>query len=160
MFKLAPERRTAPEQGAPIEKESDGVNGGTERFSGRLSNDPDRKARPLRFHLPLALLLAALPAMAPAASFDCARARATDERTVCGNRALNDRDVRMALLYALDLRFVPMGSRDVIRRDQAAWLRQRRRCGADGACLAAIYDRRIAALQAVIDTRVYPHGPF
>jgi uncharacterized protein len=53
-----------------------------------------------------------------------------------------------------------MGSRDVIRRDQATWLGQRRACGADKACLARSYDKRIATLQAVIDTRVYPQGPF
>ena len=108
----------------------------------------------------LALLMAALPSMAGAASFDCARARTPDERTICGDRALNDRDVHMAVLYGLDIRLVPMGSRDAIKRDQALWLRARRACGADARCLAHGYDKRIAALQAVIDTRVYPHGPF
>ncbi|MBO9375320.1 DUF1311 domain-containing protein [Sphingomonas histidinilytica] len=108
----------------------------------------------------LALLLTALPAAAGAASFDCARARLADERAVCASRALNDRDVRMAVLYGLDLRFVPMGSRDVLRREQAAWLTRRRACGANRVCLARAYDRRIAELQAVIDERVYPHGPF
>lgn len=111
--------------------------------------------------LPVALLLlAALPAPAAAASFDCARAAADDEQAICRHRALNDRDVRMAVLYGLDLRLVPMGSRDAIRRDQTIWIRQRRACRADTACLARSYDRRIAVLQAVIDTRVYPHGPF
>ena len=108
----------------------------------------------------LALLIAALPSMAGAASFDCARAGAPDERTLCRTRALNDRDVHMAVLYGLDIRLVPMGSRDAIKRDQAIWLRSRRACGADAGCLTRSYDRRIAALQAVIDTRVYPHGPF
>jgi hypothetical protein len=159
MFKLAPSRRTAPEQGAPIEKESDGVNGGTERFCGGLSTITP-KDDIMRLSVPIALLLTALPFVAHAASFDCARAKTPDERTVCARRVLNDRDVRMSVLYGLDLRLVPMGSRDVIRRDQAAWLRQRGRCGADPVCLARVYDRRIAALQAVIDTRVYPQGPF
>jgi len=108
----------------------------------------------------LALLLLALPAAADAASFDCTRARAADEKAICAHRNLNDRDVKMAVLYGLDVRLVPMGSRDVIRREQVAWLAGRRTCGADTACLARIYDRRIAELQKVIDTRVYPHGPF
>lgn len=112
----------------------------------------------------LALLLTALPLALPmaarAASFDCARASHADERAVCADRALNDRDVTMSVLYRLDQRFVPMGSRDVIRRDQAAWLGRRRACGANTACLARTYDRRIAELQAVIDSRVYPRGPF
>jgi uncharacterized protein len=108
----------------------------------------------------VALLIASLPAAAGAASFDCTRAGTADERTICRNRALNDRDVRMAVLYGLDIRLVPMGSRDAIKRDQAIWLRARRACGADAGCLARRYDQRIAALQAIIDTRVYPHGPF
>lgn len=108
----------------------------------------------------LALLLATLPVAVQAASFDCTRATSADEKTVCANRALNDRDVKMATLYGLDLRFVPMGSRDVLRRDQATWLGKRRACAANMACLARSYDRRIAELQAVIDTRVYPQGPF
>jgi len=107
-----------------------------------------------------ALLIAALPAGALAASFNCARAAAPDERTICRERALNDRDVRMAVLYGLDIRLVPMGSRDHIKDDQVAFLRHRRACGANAACLSRIYDKRIAELQAVIDTRVYPRGPF
>jgi uncharacterized protein len=101
-----------------------------------------------------------LTGTAHAASFDCTRAAANDERTICQIRSLNDRDVRMATLYGLDIRLVPMGSRDSIKRDQAIWLAKRRTCQADIACLTKAYDRRIAALQAVIDTRVYPHGPF
>lgn len=108
----------------------------------------------------LSALSLALPAAAGAASFDCARASHADERAVCADRALNDRDVAMSVLYRLDQRLVPMGSRDAIRRDQAAWLARRRTCGANTACLARAYDRRIAELQAVIDTRVYPRGPF
>lgn len=111
-----------------------------------------------RLTIMLALLSAA--GSASAASFDCARALQQDERTICRIRTLNDRDVRMATLYALDLRFVPMGGRDVLKRDQAKWLANRRTCRANVACLGQAYDRRISALQAIIDTRVYPHGPF
>jgi len=108
----------------------------------------------------LAMLAAMMPTALAAASFDCSSARSADERAICSHRTLNDRDVRMALLYGLDLRLVPMGTRDTMRRDQARWLDQRRACAANAACLRASYDRRIAALQAVIDTRVYRHGPF
>jgi uncharacterized protein len=106
------------------------------------------------------LLLLTLAWAAHAASFDCARAASSDEKTIFRMRALNDRDVRMATLYGLDLRLVPMGTRDSIRRDRALWLAKRRTCRADIACLTKAYDKRIAALQSVIDTRVYPHGPF
>ncbi len=111
-------------------------------------------------HIFIALGALLATASAQAASFDCLKAPGPDERAICHYRALNDRDVKMATLYALDLRLVPMGTRDHIRDDQTVWLRQRRACGANTACLARSYDRRIATLQAVIDTRVYPHGPF
>lgn len=106
----------------------------------------------------LALILLAGPAAA--ASFDCTKARTADEKAICADRSLNDKDVRMALLFDLDRRLMTMGSRDAMRDDQSAWLRDRRRCGADRVCLHRSYDRRIAMLRGVIDTRVYPHGPF
>jgi uncharacterized protein len=101
-----------------------------------------------------------LASTAQAASFDCARARAPDERAVCGNRVLEDRDVELSVLYGLILKLVPMGSRDAIRREQTQWLAGRGRCGADVPCLRRAYDRRIAALRATIDERVVSNGPF
>ena len=111
--------------------------------------------RPLAF-----LTLAALATAAQAASFDCARAYAPDEKAVCASRALNDADVKMATLYALDLRFVPMGGRDHLHDEQRAFLAARKACTANRACIGRLYTRRIATLQAIIDTRVYPQGPF
>jgi uncharacterized protein len=52
-----------------------------------------------------------------------------------------------------------MGSRDAIRDSQRTWLAQRRTCGANLSCLNIAYDRRIAALNRVMD-RVYSAGPF
>ncbi len=101
-----------------------------------------------------------LASTARAASFDCARARSTDERAICGNRVLEDRDVELSVLYGLIQKLVPMGSRDAIRREQAQWLAGRGRCGADVPCLRRAYDRRIAALRATIDERVVSNGPF
>lgn len=101
-----------------------------------------------------------LASTAKAASFDCARARAPDERAICGNRVLEDRDVELSVLYGLIQKLVPMGSRDAIRREQAQWLVGRGRCAADVPCLRRAYDRRIAALRATIDERVVSNGPF
>ena len=69
-------------------------------------------------------------------------------------------DVKMATLYAIDIRLVPMGTRDHLHDDQRAFLSARKACAANRACIGRLYTRRIAALQAIIDTRVYPHGPF
>jgi uncharacterized protein len=101
-----------------------------------------------------------LASTAQAASFDCARARAPDERAICGNRVLEDRDVELSVLYGLIQKLVPMGSRDAIRREQTQWLAGRGRCGADVPCLRRAYDRRIAALRATIEERVVSNGPF
>ena len=101
-----------------------------------------------------------LASTAQAASFDCARARAPDERAICGNRVLEDRDVELSVLYGLIQKLVPMGSRDAIRHEQTQWLAGRGRCGADVPCLRRAYDRRIAALRATIEERVVSNGPF
>jgi hypothetical protein len=34
-----------------------------------------------------------------AASFDCAKAQTDDEKAICSDRALNDQDVEMSVLY-------------------------------------------------------------
>lgn len=113
------------------------------------------------FHAPLlgfALLLSSTAS--PGASFDCDKATAADEKTICANRALNDMDVKMALLYELDKRFVPMGGRDALIDQQNAWLKRRQACGARVSCLTDIYQRRIDSLREIIDTRVITQGPF
>ena len=108
--------------------------------------------------LGLSCLLAT--AAAPAASFDCERASAADEKAICGNRALNDLDVSMALLYRLDRRFLPMGGRDALIGQQQAWLKSRSQCAASVSCLTAAYQQRIKVLQDIIDSRVVTQGPF
>jgi uncharacterized protein len=97
---------------------------------------------------------------ASAASFDCRRAGTATERTICGNLGLNDRDVRMAQLYDIVRRLVPMGTRGAIMDRQSAWLRERNRCGGDRNCIGQAYDRRIRELNRVLEERVYPQGPF
>lgn len=109
--------------------------------------------------LMIALLLAAAATPAAAASFDCGKARAADERAICANRALNDQDVRVDQLYGITRHLVPMGGRDVIIGDQRAWLKRRHACGANQACLARSYDRRLLELNQVME-RVYRQGPF
>ncbi|SDC02827.1 hypothetical protein SAMN05444678_101163 [Sphingomonas sp. YR710] len=106
------------------------------------------------------LALLSIATSAHAASFDCTKPLRQDERTICHTMRLNDRDVRMGTLYALDLRFVPMGGREILRRDQAKWLESRRFCRANIACLSPAYEGRMADLRQIIDMRVYPHGPF
>ncbi len=85
---------------------------------------------------------------AQAASFDCARARAADERAICNDRRLNDQDVRMATWLDALRQTQLMGGNGAMRDDQRAWLAQRRTCGGDRMCLARAYDRRVDALSS------------
>jgi uncharacterized protein len=101
-----------------------------------------------------------LATSATAASYDCARATSVDERTICANRGLNDRDVTMSVLYLLSRKMMAMGGRGSLIDQQNMWLTERRRCGSKRTCLTAKYDRRIAELRSFIDTRVIPRGPF
>ena len=99
------------------------------------------------------------PGHAHAASFNCRFARLPDERAVCADLALNDQDVRMSQLYDITRRLVPMGTRGAIMDRQVVWLRQRRACGGDRACIGRAYAGRIAELNQVME-RVYGQGPF
>jgi uncharacterized protein len=105
---------------------------------------------PIRRILPLALVLAAAASgSADAASFPCAKAEAPDERAICANLPLNDRDVEMAVRFEILKDLLPMGGRGKLREDHEAWLAERRTCGADTACLQQAYEARLKTLRAV-----------
>jgi uncharacterized protein len=89
---------------------------------------------------------------ASAASFDCGRARAADEVTVCHTPSLSNMDSEMGGLWYAYSR-VPMlmggnGNRGDEARD---FLDHRRRCGRNVACLTAAYRARITDLHRGID---------
>jgi uncharacterized protein len=96
---------------------------------------------------------------AEAASFDCTKARGADERAVCASRPLSEMDVEMAVRYQTLAGLVAMGTRGDMGDAQKAFLNQRRKCGANNACLTALYPARIATLKsdyAALQSR----GPF
>lgn len=113
----------------------------------------------MRLLLTALALTFAVPVAAQAASYDCARARAPDEKAICANLPLNDKDVRMALLYDINKRTLAMGGRGALMDDQQQWLRDRRKCGANRACLNRAYDRRLGELERSME-RIYRNGPF
>lgn len=106
------------------------------------------------------LLTLATVNVAHAASFDCTKANTSDEKAICVDRVLNDKDVSMALLYNIDRRFMGMGARGALMDEQADWLKRRHACGDVRGCLNPLYDERIARLRKFIDERVVTHGPF
>ena len=100
----------------------------------------------------------AVPGPVEAASFDCGQARTSGERAICGNRGLEDRDVKMATLYGVVRQFQGgMGALGAIRDRQAAWLVERNRCASDVACLRRVYDRRITELERAVAAAAGSH---
>lgn len=99
----------------------------------------------------LALVVMAIGTQADAASFDCSKARTPDEKAVCRNPGLSELDTQMAALWYSYKRFpFLMGASGVRRDDAFQFLADRRRCGANVACLRRVYQARIKALEAGI----------
>jgi uncharacterized protein len=96
---------------------------------------------------------------ARAASFDCARAHTTDERTVCASRTLSEMDVEMAVRFETLAGLVPMGTRGDMGDEQKSFLNRRRQCGANNACLTALYRARITRLKSQYQS-LKSRGPF
>lgn len=97
------------------------------------------------------------PLSANAASFDCSKAElAADEKAVCEDRGLNDLDVKMATTFELLTGLMPMGNRDLVRDEQAAWLKKRGACGADNACLRSSYEERLKQLNEAYKGLIKP----
>ena len=109
--------------------------------------------------LTLALPVAAVPTLSWAASFDCNKARSPDEKAICANTALNDKDVKMSVLYDINKRTLAMGGRGGLMDAQQQWLKDRRGCGANRACLNRAYDRRLGELDRSME-RIYRNAPF
>lgn len=97
----------------------------------------------------IALLALLAPLAAGAASFDCAKARAADEKAVCDHPALNDKDVEMATKYQFLKGLFAMGARGALQDSQQAWLKTRRQCAGSVSCLNSAYDRRLRELDKV-----------
>ena len=97
---------------------------------------------------PLLALLTAVPATA--ASFPCDKAETPDERAICATLSLNDRDVEMATRFEILKDVLPMGGRTKMQEDQETWLKERRTCAGDTACLRDLYDARLKTLRGLL----------
>ena len=109
--------------------------------------------------LVLTAVCAAVAVPASAASFDCNKARTADEKAICAERSLNDKDVRMDVLYGINRHTLAMGGRGALMDSQQEWLRNRKTCGANKACLNRAYDKRLADLEKSME-RIYQNAPF
>ncbi|EAO4571443.1 DUF1311 domain-containing protein [Salmonella enterica] len=91
------------------------------------------------------------PLLVNAASFDCQKAKAVDEKTICAHLALNDKDVEMHTKYQFLKGLFAMGSRGALQDAQRSWLKQRQQCKTDAACLTKAYNERLKQLDALYD---------
>jgi uncharacterized protein len=106
-----------------------------------------------------ALLMTPAWQPAAAASFDCSKAEAVDEKAICADQQLNDADVEMAVLYTQLKPLLGMGARGDMEDEQAAWLKRRAACGADRACLVKAYQERVQQLRGGFEA-LAKRGPF
>ncbi|MFM0731694.1 hypothetical protein PQQ52_14515 [Paraburkholderia sediminicola] len=94
-----------------------------------------------------------------AASFDCNRARMPDEKVICASRHLSELDVEMSVRYQMLTGLVAMGTRGDMQDEQQAWLKTRKVCGGNQACLATAYGNRIQRLKDEY-ANLASRGPF
>jgi uncharacterized protein len=83
------------------------------------------------------------PERADAASFDCAKASTTIERTICTNPSLSAKDAALGKLYVSALRG---SSAAEARSEQRLWVTQSQQTCRSVACLEDAYDERLAEL--------------
>lgn len=100
--------------------------------------------------LTIATLLLSFTACA--ASFDCTKAKAADEKAICATPSLNDKDVEMTTTYHLLHGLFAMGVQGDMQDAQQAWLKNRRQCGGDITCLNHAYNSRLQQLNAMYDS--------
>ncbi|CDG19915.1 putative periplasmic protein [Xenorhabdus poinarii G6] len=81
-----------------------------------------------------------------AASFDCAKAKAPDEKSICSNPKLNDLDVELSVKYHFLRGLFAMGVSGEMYDSQNAWLKQRQKCKGNTTCLLQSYRQRIHQL--------------
>ncbi|MGC6031377.1 lysozyme inhibitor LprI family protein [Enterobacter kobei] len=101
------------------------------------------RAEITRFSLVLLFLLSRTVS---AASFSCTGVTAPDEKAICADRELSEKDVRMATTWDMLRKVVLMGGRGALQDEQTAWLQKRQACGSNTVCLSHLYDDRIDEL--------------
>lgn len=97
----------------------------------------------------LLLLLAPLPALAQQGpSFNCAQARAWDERAICAQADLSELDRRIAAAFRAATERATPEDRARLQGEQRAWLAERRACEAPNAREAQSCVRRLMRARA------------
>jgi len=94
--------------------------------------------------LPLAMGLAVGPAHG--ASFDCAKAKTTVEKTICANPTLSKLDDELDEAYKAA---IMVDDTSVLTRQQSSWLKERNNCSTQK-CLNNLYTQRLKQLNSPV----------
>ena len=91
------------------------------------------------------------------ASFDCRKAAAEAEKTVCADPKLAQLDRNLANLWKSYLSAFEDEHQmlKALRGEQSAWLARRNACKSDGACVAAAYAKRYELLSGKLAERPF-----
>jgi uncharacterized protein len=87
-----------------------------------------------------------LPVAGSAASFSCSSISSPDEKAICADQELSEKDVRMDTTYDMLKKVILTGGRGALQDEQITWLQKRQQCGDNTICLSHIYDDRIDEL--------------
>lgn len=90
--------------------------------------------------------------LSQAASFACNKAIHADEKAICANRTLNDKDVEMVTKYQFLKGLFAMGRSGEMADSQRTWLKQRQACAGDVQCLTKRYQQRLSELDKIYDS--------
>ncbi|RYG23329.1 MAG: hypothetical protein EON93_24165 [Burkholderiales bacterium] len=105
----------------------------------------------------IALFLLAAILIAPTASakdwglLNCTKAKAKDEKAICADKSILQKDSVVATQYTLLRGMLMMGGRGALIDEQRTWLAERAKCAADKKCLNKRYDERIDQLDRLFD---------
>src|SRR3954451_19661273 len=110
----------------------------------------EAKSRPTRAALLPSLLTACgllwTAAPAQAQGFDCRYAATPDEKLICRDPRLGRLDEELSSAYARQYYGTSGPARTRLDQQEDAWVVERRRCGADPACIEQTYRRRMEQL--------------
>lgn len=104
----------------------------------------------------LAAAIFAYPCLSPAAAaentfqgtgpgFDCARAATNPERLICSNSDLSAADLKLSQLFKQV--FHSAEDKEALKKDQLAWMKNRRNACTDVSCMLEAYRERITVLE-------------
>jgi uncharacterized protein YecT (DUF1311 family) len=91
-----------------------------------------------------------------AASFNCQKAKAKIEITICNNSRLNEADTRLGTAYSQLRKLLSKSDTKQLKQEQLTWIKNPRTlfCSSrDADCLLNVYETRIAGLNAILKAK-------